>query len=103
MSGIDDRAAWKMLLKDSSSRLQWDPDYDPYGNKMERRAIQVGIRNELIASYREDDLIEIEDISEFVAYEYEKVKKGNLDQLRTPMEKVLLFEDDALNKKLYLK
>lgn len=102
MSGMDDREAWKAKVKDSASRLQWDPDHDPYGNKLERRAIQVGIRNELIASYREDDLIEIEDISEFVAQEYEKVKNGDLEQLVTPIEHPLLFEDQTLNKKLKL-
>ena len=33
---------WKGAVADSSVRLQWDPDHDPSGAKVERRAIQLG-------------------------------------------------------------
>ena len=29
-------------------RLQWDPDHDPRGDKLRRRAIQLGLRREVI-------------------------------------------------------
>ena len=31
----------------TSVRLQWDPDHDPIGAPQQRRAIQLGLRNEV--------------------------------------------------------
>jgi len=42
----ESREQWQEEVKNSNIRLQWDPDHDPYGAKLERRAIQIGIRNE---------------------------------------------------------
>ena len=39
---------WQKEVKRSNIRLQWDPDHNPYGGKVERRAIQIGIRNQEI-------------------------------------------------------
>src|SRR5687768_13253132 len=33
---------WKTELDKTGVRLQWDPDHDPFGNKQERKAIQIG-------------------------------------------------------------
>lgn len=93
---------WKEDVKNSNVRLQWDPDHDPFGAKLERRAIQIGLRNEFIKSYANEDIVLIEDISEFVAEQYEHVKNNDLDLLKTPLEKPLLFEDLELNLKLKL-
>nr|WP_218152428.1 DUF4291 family protein [Mucilaginibacter sp. OK283] len=35
-------AQWRADLEQKEVRLQWDPDHDPYGNKLQRRAIQLG-------------------------------------------------------------
>jgi hypothetical protein len=93
---------WKDQVKESSVRLQWDPDHDPFGNKLERRAIQIGLRNNLIHSFAKDDIILIEDISGFVKEQYQFVLNHNLESLMIPDEKPLLFEDQNLNKKLKL-
>lgn len=103
MSGLKDKDAWSSLVKESDSRLQWDPDHDPYGGKLDRRAIQIGIRNDLIASYCKDDILEIEDISPFVNEQYQKVKEHDLESLMVSEERPLLFDDDKLNMKLKLK
>ena len=86
----------------TSSRLQWDPDHDPYGAKLARRAIQIGLRNELTRSYAKDDILEIEDISEFVKEQRLILEEKGPEHLVTPFEKPLLFEDKELNKKLKL-
>src|SRR5947209_13074529 len=44
-----DEAAWKRALARSSVRLQWDPDHDPSGAKVERRAIQLRLRGDVLA------------------------------------------------------
>lgn len=93
---------WKEDVKTSDVRLQWDPDHDPYGAKLERRAIQIGLRNDFIKSYAKKDIIMIEDISDFVAEQYKHLKNNNLDLLMMPLEKPLLFEDQELNLKLKL-
>ncbi|MEW7291738.1 DUF4291 domain-containing protein [Aquimarina sp. 2304DJ70-9] len=95
--------SWQEDVQQSNVRLQWDPDHDPYGAKLERRAIQIGLRNEFIRSYSKDDILEIEDISDFMKEQYEFVKSKNLDELVIPDEKPLVFENAELNKYLMLK
>ena len=34
-------------IEKSEVRLQWDPDHDPFGAHQQRRAIQLGLRNEV--------------------------------------------------------
>lgn len=93
---------WQTEVKASSVRLQWDPDHDPYGGKLERRAIQIGLRDEFTRSYSKEDILLIEDISGFVKEQYEFVQKRELEKLLIPAEKPLVFRDEKLNKKLRL-
>ena len=44
-------AEWKRAVADSSVRLQWDPDHDPSGAKVERRALQLGLRGEVLEAF----------------------------------------------------
>lgn len=37
---------WKQAVAESEVRLQWDPDHDPAGQPLERRAIQLGASGE---------------------------------------------------------
>lgn len=91
---------WEMGVKSSDVRLQWDPDHDPFGNKLERRAIQIGLRADFIRSFAKEDILLIEDISDFVKEQYAFVQSKQLDQLLTPAEKPLLFAENELNRKL---
>lgn len=94
---------WKTAIKESNVRLQWDPDHDPFGAKLERRAIQIGLRNEFIRSFAKDDILEIEDISEFVAEQYAYVKANELEKLMIPEERPFIPEGESLQKRLKLK
>lgn len=96
------REEWQDQVKTSSVRLQWDPDHDPFGNKLERIAIQIGLRNDFITSFAQDDIILIDDISDFVKEQYQYVLNDNLDHLMLPEEKPVLFDDENLNRKLNL-
>lgn len=96
------REEWQSQVRESSVRLQWDPDHDPFGNKLERRAIQIGLRNEFIRSFAKEDILLIEDISEFVKVQYQFVLNNDLENLIVPEEKPLLFDDKILNRKLRL-
>jgi hypothetical protein len=96
------REDWQEEVKSSNARLQWDPDHDPYGAKLLRRAIQIGLRNELILSFAKEDIIEIEDISDYVSKQFEHVKANKLDLLETPAERPFKFKNEKLNLKLGL-
>jgi len=91
---------WRDELENSNIRLQWDPDHDPYGAKQERRAIQIGLRDNFIRSFAKDDILLIEDISAFVKEQHEFVQNHQLENLIIPAEKPFLFNDETLNKKL---
>lgn len=57
---------WKSAAAKSDVRLQWDPDHHPKGNKLERRAIQLGIRGAMLTRYGQQEIVSIEDITPFV-------------------------------------
>lgn len=43
--------AWKKAVASFHVRLQWDPDHDPWGKPLERRAIQLGLRGPVVQQY----------------------------------------------------
>ncbi len=57
---------WQAAVQRSDVRLQWDPDHDPQGRPLQRRAIQLGLRNAALRAYGEARAISIDDITPFV-------------------------------------
>ncbi|MFB2917846.1 DUF4291 domain-containing protein [Aerosakkonema funiforme] len=92
---------WKKALKSSSVRLQWDPDRHPSGAKLERRAIQLGLRGDFLYHYAQEWIIDIEDISEFVQQQHQ-YKGGELTNLLTPFESVYPVSNPPIANKLGL-
>ena len=86
-------SAWKQALATSSVRLQWDPDHDPNGNNVERRAIQLGLRGAELAQYSREWIINIEDISAFAHEQHQHVKGNDYVSLETPLERVYPVAD----------
>lgn len=78
------REEWRAQIKKPDVRLQWDPDHGPSGDKKERRAIQLGVRREVLRSYAREWLIYVEDISNFVAEQRNNIY--NTSDLVTPRE-----------------
>lgn len=93
-------AAWKQALAASPVRLQWDPDHDPSGAKLERRAIQLGLSGETLAHYAHDWILNIEDISLFVKEQRDYAQSSDYSRLITPREQVYPVSDEGLAKKL---
>ena len=89
-------------VKQSEVRLQWDPDHDPYGEKLPRRAIQLGLRGSVIKRFADEDIVLIEDISAYVHEQAEHVHKQQLQHLVLPQESPLHIEDAALRAYLQL-
>ncbi len=78
--------AWRGALAASDVRLQWDPDHDPAGTPLARRAIQLGLRGETLARYATDWLIDIRDISDYVAEQRAIASTNDYRRLITPCE-----------------
>jgi hypothetical protein len=95
-----DRDAWQRAVRGSEVRLQWDPDHGPGGDKLERRAIQLGLRGETLRRYAREWILDIEDISDFVAAQLAIVR--DRDALLTPVERVYPVADPDVAARLGL-
>lgn len=62
-----DRDSWNRAVAGSDVRLQWDPDHDPTGAPLERRAMQLGLRGDTLARFGREWILGIDDVSDFVA------------------------------------
>jgi len=91
---------WKRKVNSSDVRLQWDPDHGPSGQPLERRAIQLGIRGEAISRFVNDWILQIEDISDFVAEQRVNTARVNWPKLHTPREDIFPITDTELSKHL---
>lgn len=100
-SGLS-KEEWQSQVKESSVRLQWDPDHDPFGKKVDRRAIQIGLRNDFIRSFAQNDIRLIENISDYVKEQRQFIINNDLENLILPEEKPFLFDNENLNQKLKL-
>jgi Domain of unknown function (DUF4291) len=80
---------WKSAVAESDVRLQWDPDHDPAGKPLDRRAVQLGLRGNALRRFGEQELLSIEDITPFVAQQRSHAICGFTD-LQIPVEHVYL-------------
>ncbi len=94
--------AWSEAVKSSDVRLQWDPDHNPAGDRVERRAIQLGLQGEAATQYSREWIVSIEDISEFVAEQRQHVISQDYDALLTPREYTYEVSDPDTAKRLQL-
>ena len=90
--------AWQAAVARSEVRLQWDPDHDPSGSALVRRAVQLGLRGKTLRQFAGEWTIEVEDISAFVAEQREH--RGA--RLVTPRERVYPVTDAAVAQRLGL-
>jgi hypothetical protein len=93
---------WSRAVTRSSVRLQWDPDHHPSGAKLERRAIQVGLRGESLEAFGRHELVEVLDVSDFVSEQRERLSMAGVSALVTPRERVYRPADVAVAARLGL-
>ncbi len=94
--------AWKRAVGKSSVRLQWDPDHGPAGDKLERRAIQLGLRGDVLAEYGRHAIVEIVDLSGFVAEQRPNAASKPYASLLTPAETAYLPTSRQVRERLEL-
>lgn len=84
-TSIDD---WREKLQNSEVRCQWDPDRDIYGNPIGRRAIQLGIKGEMVKKYVNDWIVNITDITEEVIKIRTSIEEQEFSESMLPLEKI---------------
>ncbi|XP_076452591.1 uncharacterized protein LOC143288172 isoform X2 [Babylonia areolata] len=75
-------------LADCTVRLQWDPDHTPTGEKQSRRAIQLGLKDDILKKYSTQWIVSISDVTPFVRYQHRVLKQRGMVKLSTPLERV---------------
>jgi len=90
-----DKQTWKEKLNSSNVRIQWDPDHDFRGNKLKRRAVQIGLKNVALQKFNNEYVKSIQDITGFV-----KEQKARID---TKKEDFLVIEESIIEVNSVLK
>lgn len=88
-TGID-HEQWKEQVKRSDIRCQWDPERDVFGNPLEYRSIQLGLRGEAVRKYVTEWIVNITDITEYVKGLRQKKEAGMDITPLLPEEKVYI-------------
>lgn len=94
------REQWQFDLEHSEVRIQWDPDHNPNGEKLDRRAIQLGLKGKVLSKFGKDWVQSIQDITDFVLEQGEKVEQKKIDELEVIKEAV--YEVKMASTKEYL-
>ena len=93
----DDERAYRRALKRSECRVQWDPDRTLGLARMERRAIQVGLRGGLVQRYVEEWTLGIEDVSD-LAHEVKEAISSNAPPPAVPEERAYEVPEDIARR-----
>ena len=91
---------WTQALNQSEVRLQWDPDHDPLGKKLQRRAVQLGMKGAILKRFATEWIVSIEDITDFVQEQGRLVAQNDLDNLLVIKEQVILIQNEDVKKRL---
>jgi hypothetical protein len=93
---------WSRAIKKSNVRLQWDPDHDPHGTDLSRRAIQLGLRRKALIDYGKKEILEVIDLTAFVGEQRKNLTHAHIDELLTPLERVYRPGDPDIGTRLEL-
>jgi hypothetical protein len=95
-SGFPTEDAWREAVAVSDARRQWDPDHDPSGNPLARRAIQLGLRGNVLNEYAGKELLEVIDMTPLVAEQRFILASTGTSALTMPVERVYQPADPAI-------
>lgn len=92
--------AWSHAVAQSCVRLQWDPDHHPSGAALDRRALQLGLRGDVLVAFGLRELVEVIDLSSFVFEQRLRLAAGGVNALVSPRERVYFPTDRAVSARL---
>jgi hypothetical protein len=82
-----EKAFFDKGLKVSECRVQWDPDRSLALGRLERRAIQVGLRGAMVERYARDWILAIDDVTE-LAHEVRDAVAAKTETPVVPAERI---------------
>lgn len=88
---------WRYQIRNSDIRCQWDPERDIYGNALNYRSIQLGLRGEILKKYVNEWIVNLTDITEYVIFLREKKDMNKDIKELLPNEKIYIFLDSDIN------
>jgi hypothetical protein len=91
---------WREKLNISDVRIQWDPDHNPNGEKLKRRAVQIGIKNIVLEKFNNELIQSITDITDFVRQQ-KKLIDNKIEELFV-IEESVINVNDLLKKKFII-
>lgn len=77
---------WRRALQHSEVRYQWDPDRDLRLKRLDRRALQLGIRGSVVKEYVNTWILGIEDVTELARTIKIAIDIGQTPIPNTPQE-----------------
>jgi len=84
---FESEVEWARALRNSEVRYQWDPDRDVYLRKLDRRAIQLGIRGSVVRAYATSWIVGLEDVTPVAHKIKHVVEQGGSDLPPLPIER----------------
>ena len=96
------RKQWQQALKESEVRLQWDPDHHPSGEKLHRKAIQLGLKGNFLKQFGTEWVLSIKDVTPFVKEQELAIYHNCYDDLFVMKEGALDIPEPDLIKQLEL-
>ncbi|KAH9503148.1 hypothetical protein Btru_070094 [Bulinus truncatus] len=94
--------ASNLETKDIEVRLQWDPDHDPKGEKLVRRAIQLGLKGKTQLDFATTYIHNITDITDYVHEQYNVLQTQGIESLVSPLEMVYTPSDPRICQQIEL-
>jgi hypothetical protein len=88
---------WRIALKRSPVRCQWDPDRNPVGRPLDRRAIQLGLSGPIVHDYVERFIIGLEDVTP-LAHAILQAKREGTPLPEVPLERVYAVSDEIRHR-----
>lgn len=88
---------WKKALDTSEVRIQWDPDRALEGHKLNRRAIQIGIRGSMVQRYVHEWIIGLTEVTA-LAHEIHDAVLNNQALPPVPEEKIYPVNADLVQR-----
>ena len=91
---------WEKDKRNFSGRCQWDPERDIFGGGLDYRAIQLGIKDEMVENYVNKWIVNIEDITPVVRKLKKLRDEGKDIKEYLPLETELPVKDSEVIKRL---
>jgi len=79
---------WRFALSESEVRLQWDPAHHPNGEKLKRKAIQIGMKGDNLRKFGQEKIQFIQDVTYFVKKQKLYLNNNQLEYLEIPKETI---------------